>query len=292
MKIVVLLLSFICMSGCGKSDKLNQTSNKLNQTSIQMKKKTYYLYYTLRGNYEVFCNGISLSEYTDQDGAATASEYLNPLISGKGIQTVSIKINSSDGNVLSPEYLKGVKISLYFSENGDEGDLVLVKDFTLKPYNENQSMVFETWSFNADVDYENENPLHSASDLAKEDIHKLSEDVLNKYNEVLSIINSGDANKYSEIYKDSFKREITSMYLDANETQKYINNLKSRVIASKGFMKPIEGYKININPNNKIVELTSSKGKPVLYSIDDKRKIKFFSLQLYRSSKTGKLEVY
>lgn len=285
MKFLIFLLSFSCVYA-------SERTVKLTKESIVLKKKSYYLSYTLRGNYEIFCNGISLSEYTDKDGSVTASEYLNPLISGKGMQTVSIKIKSSDGRSLSPEYLKGVKISLYYSENGNEGDGVLVKDFTIKPYQENLSTVLETWSFKADVDYEIENPLLSAGDLAKEDFHKLTEDVLSKYNEVLSIINSGNADQYNEIYKNSFKRETASMYLDPNETQQYINNLKRRVTASKGFMKPVEDYKVNINPNHKIVELISDSGKPVLYSIDDNKKNRFFSLQLYRSSKTGKLEVY
>lgn len=283
MKFLIFFLSFTCIYSSG-------STVKSAQESIGPKKKSYYLSYTLRGNYEIFCNGISLSQYTDEDGSVTASEFLNPLITGKGLQTISIKINSSDGN-LSPEYLKGVKISLYYSENGDEGEWVQIKDFTLKPYHEKQPMVSETWSFNADVDYKLEDPLSAAADLTKEDFQKLSEEVLIKYNEVLSVINSGNADQYSEIYRNSFKRETASMYLNPDETRQYINNLKNRVTASKGLMKSIEG-KISINPNHKIVELISGKGKSVLYAIDDKRKIKFFSLQLYRSLKTGKLEAY
>lgn len=286
MKLIMLLLSLMFIDSCAKPN------DKLNEININMKKKTYYLYYNIQGNYEIFCNGISLSEYSYNDGSVTASEYLNPLISEKGEQTISIKINKYDDTNLSPEYLKGIKLSLYYSENGDDGNIVLVKDFTLKPVKENQPMIFETWSFKADVDYQIPNPLEYAGDLTKEDFNNLKEDVLNKYNEIFSIINSGDAEKYSELYESSFTRETLSMYLDSTETKNYINNLKNRVISSKNQMKSFGDFKININPNKKIIELTSKEGKPLLQSVDEKGKIKFFALQLYRSTKTGELEVY
>ena len=93
------------------------------------------------------------------------------------------------------------------------------------------------------------------------------------------------------LYKKSREREMISMYYDDAKKKEYNNQIQEHIIGGKSHMQPIKNYKLNISPNGKIVELENENGNSVLVA-DDGEDISRYGLQLYRSIKTGKLEVY
>lgn len=147
-----------------------------------------------------------------------------------------------------------------------------------------------TWKFNADVPFELDQ-LSDAKDLTKENLDQFLKEVIEKYKSIHSIINDGKIDQYMDIYNQSLKREMISMYYDKKRQEEYLNEMREFILGGKNHMLPLKNFKLHISPNGKIVELEDFKGKPALVSEDDKEK-STYGLQLYKSTKTGNLEVY
>ena len=260
--------------------------------SQEINKNSYFLNYDFGGNYTISCNGIIIAESNDSS-ISHSYRILNPFISEKGKQNISLKIKHPNKELkINPKEIENFFLEIYMSDNGENAPFKKIKKLTLPPIPKPVDSIFYTWEFDADVNYKLENIFDKASDLTKEKPESLLKDVLNKYEENFAIINEGNVNKYSQLIEKRLLRETTSMYYSEEEKQNYKNKVLQRVKLSKGIMQPIQDYKIVVHPNNKIVNLVNSKGEPVLYSKDENSKIKTFGLKLYRDKETGELKVY
>lgn len=277
------------MFSCGNKDLSNEKTKNYNDKKNIMK-NIYYLNYDLSGDFDVIFNGISLTK-NKKDGVMMNYEYLNPYISKSGEQTVTLILKSVDGTrKIYHKTLSEISLQVYVSVNSEEPPFKKIHVLKLPQYKEAQESIAYTWTFIADVPFEI-STLSDAKDLTKEDPNKLFQDVVEKYRNVHTIINEGKIEQYTELYKGSLSREMISMYCDESKKKEYLKQVKEFISGGKNHMLPLQNFKLHINPNGKIVELEDSMGKPALVSEDNEDR-STFGLQLYRSSKTGKLEVY
>lgn len=254
-------------------------------------KKTYYANYDFGGDFEIIFNGVQLKKNT-KAGVSYGIEYLNPYISKSGEQSVTLIVKPLNKNFKIPVAdLKDYFIDIIYTNNGEPAPLNNVKRCSFPPTNKPMDSLVYTWKFNADVPY-SINGFENSKDLTKEDQKILLRDVIDFYKKVSKIINDGDSKEYLNIYQESREREMISMYYDDEKQKEYLSSIADRVQSSKGFIQPLENYRMFIHPNKKLVELIINDEDSALFSKDNKGKKKFYGLQLHRSLKTGKLEVY
>ncbi|WP_158978239.1 hypothetical protein [Cellulophaga sp. L1A9] len=254
----------------------------------ELQKKIYYIYYDLGIPFEININGIKVEK---GKGHEIISNYIiiNPFLI-KEDNSITLSINHKN---ISPELIDQIKIELYVGDIVHKEDVELIKtinfseDITQKIANKMST----TFNFDPDIYYES-NYLNDAMDLSNDNLREnLLIEVLDFYNEIHDIIDSGDYKEYLKKYEKSNAREMNSMYYDTNEKENYLNKLSSRVVSSKGFMQPLDKYHLSINQNNKIISLEHEKYASPLYSIDSLDKIKTYGMMLYKSS-DGKLKIY
>ncbi|MGM5630916.1 hypothetical protein O2K51_08425 [Apibacter raozihei] len=254
-------------------------------------KRTYFADFNFSGDFEIIFNGISIKR-NKLNGVSNGLEYLNPYISRSGQQNITLSIKPlNKGNKISIQDAKDYFIDIIYTNNGEPSPIHNVMRCSFPPISQPVDSLVYTWNFDADVPFEI-NTLSNAKDLTQENPEKLLQEVIKKYQGVHKLINSGNVEEYMTIYKKSREREMISMYYDDIKQKEYLAGLENRVLLSKGFMQPLNDFQLLIHPNKKIVSLVNSQGKTPLYSIDDNKRIKTYGLQLYRSIKTGKLEVY
>lgn len=253
-------------------------------------KKTYFADYNFRGNFEIIFNDISLTK-SNGDGVVSGIEYLNPYIFKSGEQTVTLIVKPLNKDYKIPvKDIKDYFIDIIYTDNGEASPIHNVKRCSFPPTNKPVDSLVYTWTFDADVPFEI-NQLSNAKNLTKEDPNELLQDVIQKYKSIHSIINDGKIDQYMDLYNQSLRREMISMYYDELKQKKYLNQTREFILGGKNHMLPLQNFKLYIHPNGKIVELEDPKGKPALVSEDDKDR-STYGLQLYRSLKTGNLEVY
>lgn len=251
-------------------------------------KKTYFADYNFRGDFEIIFNGISLKK-NKETGVISGLEYLNPYISKSGKQTITLNVKPLSGKIM-PADVKDYYIDVVYTDNGEPSPINKVMRCSFPPIEKSVDSLAYTWEFDADVPFEI-NILNDAKSLTDEKPENLLKDVLERYEEVHNYINNGNVNELMNLYKKSREREMISMYYDDAKKKEYNNQIQEHIIGGKSHMQPIKNYKLNISPNGKIVELENENGNSVLVA-DDGEDISRYGLQLYRSIKTGKLEVY
>lgn len=277
---------FYC--GNDKSNKGSFVNYRYEKTSTR---RTYFIDFNFRGDFEIIFNGISIKR-NKSNAVSNGLEYLNPYISKTGSQSITLIVKPVDsGSKIQTDDVKDYYIDIVYTNNGEAAPVHHVKRCTFSPISKPVDSLVNTWTFDAEVPFEINNLL-DAADLTQQDPNKLLEEVLTEYQKVSSLINNGNIKDYMQLYKSSREREMVSMYYNESKQKEYLDGLEKRALSSKGFMQPINDYKILIHPNKKVVSLINSQGKTPLCSEDNNGKIKTYGLQLYRSSKTGKLEVY
>lgn len=282
---IILTLFF----SCSNKDKSNNTLKYNNYKNTM--KKTYFADFNFSGDFEIIFNGISIKR-NKESGVSNGLEYLNPYISKSGKQNISLIIKPLNPNQkIQISDVKNYYIDIIYTDNGEPSPIHNVKRCSFPAIRKPADSLVYNWTFDADVPFEI-NTLTNAKDLTKENQNQLLKDVIAEYQKVHKLINEGSINEYMKIYKNSREREMTSMYYDESKQKEYLGGLEKRALSSKGFMQPLNDYKILIHPNTQLVSLVDSQGKTPLYSLDDNGKKKTYGLQLYRSSKTGNLEVY
>ncbi|GAA5094883.1 hypothetical protein GCM10023210_26960 [Chryseobacterium ginsengisoli] len=292
MNLSAIMIGFICLflqcSNAKETPIINSTSEK----NKSMNKNSYFIDYSLRGNFEIYFNGI-LIERKNTNGTIMNYQYLNQFIEESGEQDITIKILPENGNTeISPNVLKSIALKIYFSENGDTPPLKMVKNLVLPSYSKPQNTVVYNWKVKMEVPFMRSKLKNIATNLTQENIDRLFQEVKDYYINVQGIINSGDSKEYLRLYKNSIERETETSYYTAQKKEDYITNLADRVEKSKNGMLQIPNTQIVIHPNGLIVELQDKNYNTPLMSKDNSGKTRTFGLQLYRSIKTGKLEVY
>lgn len=252
-------------------------------------KKTYYADFNFKGDFEIIFNGLSLKRNKSM-GVSNGLEYLNPFIEKSGKQSISLILKSLSGKI-SPDEVKNYYIDIVYTDNGEPAPVHKVMRCSFPAINRPTDSLVYTWTFEADVPY-SINGFENSKDLTKEDQKILLRDVIDFYKKVSTIINDGDSKEYLNIYQESREREMISMYYHEEKQKEYLSSIADRVQSSKGFIQPLENYRMFIHPNKKLVELIINDEDSALFSKGNKGKKKFYGLQLHRSLKTGKLEVY
>lgn len=254
-------------------------------------KKTYFASYNFSGHFDVIFNGVIMTR-NRKDGVTSGIEDLNPYIAKKGPQKVTLILRPLDAkSKIAPEDVKDYFIDIVYTEDGDPSAVHKVKRCSFPAvYKPVDSLVY-TWTFDADVPYELTGFTNS-SDLSSEDPKPLLAEVLEYYKHVHEVINKGDAKDYLQLYQKSREREMISMYMDEQKQKEYLQKLEKRISSSKGFMQPLEDYRLLIHPNGRLISLIKPDGTSPLYSKDSEGKWKRYGLDLHRVKGSHKFEVY
>ncbi|WP_312389246.1 hypothetical protein [Chryseobacterium sp.] len=293
MKFNLLLIALLmyCFVQCGKPKESTSTIlQKIEYTDIN--KNSYFIDYSLRGNFEIYFNGILIEKKNTTENVMNY-QYLNQFIEGSGEQEITIKVipeqNTKD---LSTELLKTISISIYFSENGDNPPLKQIAKLELPIYNKPQNSVLHSWKVKMDVPYKTTQLKDEALNISTGNTDQLFKEVKDYYLRMHNIINSGNSKEYIDLYRKSIARETETSYYSETQNEKYILNLAERVEKSKDCMLPMLNSHLVIHPNGLLVEMQDEHYDSPLISKDKNGKTRTFGLVLYRSKKTGKLEVY
>lgn len=254
-------------------------------------KHTYFANYDFRGNFDIILNGISIRR-NRKDGVISGIEYLNPFISKKGIQNITLIVKPlKAGAKITPQDVKDYFIDIIYTENGEPAPVNKVKRCSFPAIDHPVDSLIHTWTFDADVSYALEG-LENSQDFTKEDPSKLLNEILAYYKHVHDIINQGNSAEYLQLYKKSREREMISMYYDAAKQKEYLQSVAQRVTSSKGEMQPLTGYKLFIHPNGKLVGLVTDDGSTPLFAKDKEEQVKTYGLELHRVKGSNKLEIY
>ena len=136
--------------------------------SQEINKNSYFLNYDFGGNYTISCNGIIIAESNDSS-ISHSYRILNPFISEKGKQNISLKIKHPNKELkINPKEIENFFLEIYMSDNGENAPFKKIKKLTLPPIPKPVDSIFYTWEFDADVNYKLENIFDKASDLTKE----------------------------------------------------------------------------------------------------------------------------
>ena len=141
------------------------------------------------------------------------------------------------------------------------------------------------------IDFENKT-LDNALNLSNADISSLEKEVVEKYQEVHDILNTGDTKAFRALFESSLIREAKSMYYTEEETQSYIAEQLVRALKARRAMLPLANFTLMVHLNNKTVELISSDGNSALISTDKEGYTRTYGLILYKDKSTGKLMVF
>jgi hypothetical protein len=257
----------------------------------EVEKKSYFLNYDFGGNYEIYVNGINLL-YGNDEGVSHGYEYLNPLFLKKGKQFITMRYKPfSNKAKITPKNIDEIFLEIFMSENGENPPFKKLEKLGFPKISAPVDSLFYTWEFNADITYQN-NELDNALDVSKSNITDLTKEVINKYNEVHNLINTGNINSYKNMFENSFKREASSMYYTEDQTTKYISSQLERATKSKGLMLPIQDYELKIHPNHKTMELILKNGKSPLVSKDETGYKRTFGMYLYKDKNSGELKIF
>lgn len=278
----LLLINFSCIQA-KQEDQVNQYKSTA--------KHTYLANYDLRGDFDIILNGISIRS-NRKDGVISGNEYLNPFISKKGIQSITLIVKSLNKHTkITPREVKDYFIDIIYTENGEPAPVNQVKRCSFPAIDHPVDSLIHTWTFDADVSYTLEG-LDNSQDFTKEDPAKLLSEVLACYKNVHQVIDQGNSAEYLQLYKKSREREMISMYYDAAKQKEYLRSIAQRVVSSKGEMQPLKSYKLFIHPNGKLVSLITDDGLAPLFAKDKENNLKTYGLELHRVKENNKLEIY
>ncbi len=253
-------------------------------------KSAYYIHYDISLPFNVYVNGIKVD---GGEGTASVSDYvtINPFLK-TGKNTITLNVFTKGNEKLPPEIMKQIGITLYKSKLPKNDNITLINKFIFSEELEPLPFKIETWEFTAESVFPELNKkIDNSINVSNLDKKELLQEVLGFYNELKQIINRGDSTKYLDLFDDSNLRKMNSMYYNDTQRKEYLQKIKERISLSKGFMKPIENFKLRIHPNNKIISLESLELGTPLYSEDDLGNIKTYGLMLYKN-KDGELKIY
>ena len=267
--IAVVAILFISCTGQEKQN--NDMETKYN-TDIQ--KKLYYLNLELFMTYEIYINDIKIANNI-QSGPVSGLRYLNEYILNSGKQTIKLvdrDINPLGKSNLPDNIFDKFNLEVYSTDENEE-NIQIVKKFdfpsipTPKPY-----YYENTWEFDAVVPY-NIDGWKKGRDLSKLDEKELKEKVVAKFEYLHNLINKGNVDKFMEENTVGYREFVITNYYQKKWIE-FDENIRELIDDQKGFMLPLENYKMKIYGNGKLVTLErvdkSHLGESALLAIDEK----------------------
>ncbi|WP_326983148.1 hypothetical protein VUJ46_00955 [Chryseobacterium sp. MYb264] len=259
--IYIGLLIFLILTGCynKKNDEIKKNKN-MKSTS-----KEYYLNHKFGNlNYEIYVNDILVGNSNKGNGVPGPYE-INPYIFSSGSQKIRIQLSApaelekkhlSDKDI---ENLKGKTfISLLENENFD--NISIIKEINFSILNDTRSYVEQEWNFDAQA-VDGINNLDNSQDLTKIDKEKFQKEVLAKYEQLRTLLNSGNGKAFINEMEKPIKVIFKTEYMPENEQAEYKNNLEKHFDSHKGTMNPITNFNIKIMGNGRAVALEYKTGK-------------------------------
>ncbi|MBL4746312.1 MAG: hypothetical protein JKY08_08075 [Flavobacteriaceae bacterium] len=242
--IILILLLVSC---------LNNKDKKMNTEEI----KIYAINYEFAIPSEITINDVVL-DVNFQEGVF-GPEFINDYIVKKGLQKVKIKLIhpfiESNGMIDPEKLLKmddKLRIDIVDILNDYKAELVKKLDFPEitqpVPYIEYE------WEFEADVPFELEGWKNS-EDLSKWDENELEKQVLAKFTQLRSLLQTGDGVGFVKELAFANKEYFIANYFSEAQQQEYTANLIQTYSDHKGIMPLIENYRVRIMGDGKVVTL-------------------------------------
>ena len=265
---------------------ITKNNNIMNEQPI------YTLAISVANPHEVYLNDMPLIKDYNR-GSSNFEIPLNDFILKSGIQNLKIVLLPEEGKErVDKSGIDYVDVKIYRYSNGlsemTAEKRTLIKVINLKEFIEIPIVVKEV-EFNAIVPYELKGWSESV-DLSKENQEVLKNEVINKYEELRTILNNGN---YDDFIKENKKRDIevdNCFYSDLEAQNEDEEFLKDRISKSKNNMLEIKGYKMIFYGNKKLITLENRRGKRSLCGDNGKTIFTYFIL-LHRPSPNAPLEV-
>ena len=289
-KLFFISLLIVSMSNC--QDKKDIKNNHYEKQAAMKEKPIYTIKITSANPYEIYVNDMPL-EKDHEVGSSNTETPFNDFILKSGIQQFKIRIFPNKGKtVVDKAGIDYIDVKIYKYSKGlsnmTPDNATVIKQIDLKDLQE-QAVVEKQFTLTLSVPY-NIKGWSDSVDLSKEDQNKLKTEVLATYNEIRSLINSGDIAGFTKKYKVR-NAEVNASFLDNAEAIKEDDEwMKTRVSNSKGHMKPITNVMMKLNGNGKIVYIENEKQESPLIS-DDGKYEEVYNILLHRPKPGAPLEI-
>ncbi|WP_159090687.1 hypothetical protein [Aquimarina aquimarini] len=236
-------------------------------------KNLYYLNIELFMTYEIYINDIKIANNI-QSGPVSGLRYLNEYILNSGKQTIKLvdrDINPPGKSNLPDNIFEKFGLEVYSTDENEENIQIVKKlDFpnipTPRPY-----YYENTWEFDAVVPY-NVDGWKKGKDLSKLDEEELEEKVVAKFKHLRNLINNGNVDEFMTENAKGYEEFVITNYYQKKWSE-FDENIRELIDDQKGFMLPLENYKIKIHGNGKLVTLErvdrSYLGESALIALDE-----------------------
>lgn len=291
-KIKILAVA-ILLANCSKSQK--NTTKSMNTELENQKGNNYTMIYEFPYNGEVLVNDVLADKSIY--GVLNGTEFINYFILDNGEQTIKAELKANMGNITSESLKKSSNdFGIYNAtfENGEIQNIETIQKLSFPEINTPIPTTIGHWKFNAVLPFKLEGWKNS-EDLSKWDKDKLEKEVVNKFNQLRDMLNSGNSSEFLKELSFANKEFFIANYYDENKKKEFLSNLASDFVRQKGLVPPIENYKMRLMGNGKVVALeTLSNNDPqgILTTKDpNNKKIYVTYVMLHKPHNSDKLEI-
>ena len=286
---ILSLLSIHLINCQGKKENYQQeTENK----SPMKEQPIYTIKISSANPYEIYVNDMPL-EKDHETGSSNTETPFNDFVLKSGLQQFKIILLPNKGKtIVDKAGIDHVEVKIYKYTKGLSNmipdNAVILKQIDLKDIQE-MPVVIKQFAVTLDVPYDIKGWSQSV-DLSKENQEKLKSEVLAKYNELRTIINSGNVTAFTSQYKQR-DMEVNESFLNNSEAIKEDREwMKQRIATSTGKMQTISSAVMKLNGNGKIVYLENEKNESPLISTDGKND-EVYNILLHRPRPGAALQI-
>lgn len=289
--VIVILILCLALESCQRTGKAEIRNDNLNSTpKTQDNTPIYTLKVSVANPYEILINDMPFDKSFD-NGSTSFELPINDYVLQSGPQRFKVTLFPDSGEFfldkIGLEYLD-IKVYKYsdISSVGSGGEEIGSID--MRGILDSPLAVCDT-VFNLEVPYQLTG--WSASvDLSEEDRSTLEKEVLQKYESLQTILNSGSL---TDFLKENSKRDIEIdrvFYADSALEKEDLAFMKDRIKKSKNNMAAINYYILRFYGNGRVVALEMKNGKSALYG-DDGNQLYYYMILLHRPKKGESLVI-
>ncbi|MBL4746304.1 MAG: hypothetical protein JKY08_08035 [Flavobacteriaceae bacterium] len=212
----------------------------------------YYLVHQYSFPFEIKLNGVVIeNEYENgMNGAVNMNYY----ILNYGKQRIEVKLIHPfivENGLIKPIEIAKIKSTLLISK---KDTILSKKELHLPKITQPVPYIEYEWEFEADLPFELEGWKNS-EDLSKWDKNELEKQVLAKFTQLRSLLQTGDGAGFVKELAFANKEYFTANYFSEAQQQEYTANLIQTYSDHKGIMPLIENYRVRIMGDGKVVTL-------------------------------------
>ncbi|MWP50382.1 hypothetical protein GQ592_11600 [Gilliamella sp. Lep-s21] len=238
--------------------------------------------------FELYLNDVLIDKNSSK-GSIDIFETLNEYILAPSKQELKIKLYPFPGKPqISFNDIKDITIQIYKSPSLKSETFTLVHQIKFPNFKEELPFYEYKTFFEADDIPYNNTGWKNAKDLTKE--KNLLDETILFYENVRTILNNGDYEKYFSINKLADNEIYKSLYLNENEINEDKKNEMNRIINSKGKMKELKGYVLKYYGNGKLIRLEMPDGSSPLCA--DREDVEsYYNFFLYKPLNSNNLMI-